>query len=83
MPQKGHLQPAVWVRMCMLRAAGLLYSLLHTEQFWAALSGVISRATGSDFTRAAMDRSSGSLCSAARAGDQMLRLGKIVLLYRK
>ena len=77
LPQKGHLQPAVWVLMCMFRAAGLLYSLLHTVQLWAGpdvsgapmvitLAGVI----GSIFTLAAMDRSRGSLCSAALAGDQ-------------
>ena len=82
MPQKGHLQPAVCVLMCMFRAAGLLYSLLHTVQLCAgpAVSGAgaiiiwVTGVTGSCFTLAAMLRSRGSLCSAALAGDQKLGL---------
>ena len=81
LPQKGHLQPAVWVLMCMLKAAGLLYSLLHTVQLWPgpALSGAaiirLSWVTASCFTLTATDRSMGSLCSVmVLAGDQRLGL---------
>ena len=40
LPQKGHLQPAVWVRMCMFRAAGLLYSLSQWGQHFMSWSGL-------------------------------------------
>ena len=59
LPQKGHLQPAVWVLMCMLRAAGLLYSLLQTPH---VLAGPESPLTGLAWTV----RSRGSLCSAGQ-----------------
>lgn len=33
-PQKGHSQPAPWVRMCIARAAGLLYSRAQFAHFF-------------------------------------------------
>ena len=80
--------------MCMLRAAGLLYSLLQTPQTPPLLAEAEARSEEEEEAVAGLSlawrlvvvvvvRSSGSLCSAARAGDQMLRLGEIVLLYRK
>ena len=68
--------------MCMLRAAGLLYSLLHTLHAWlvfAVLGGNISCLTLVLMLvmLLAMLRSRGSLCSVAGDQGAPLLLGEL------
>ena len=66
--------------MCMLRAAGLLYSLLQTLQLWlvAVLGAGGSIMVAGVSCSGLMDRSSGSLCSVAGAqpGQGLAVLGE-------